>query len=33
VNTILQERARWLLGRQEDLILPALPPLPDDSAQ
>lgn len=31
VNTILQERARWLLDRQDDLILPPLPPLPDDT--
>jgi predicted anti-sigma-YlaC factor YlaD len=27
VNTILQRRARWLLKRKEDLILPPLPPL------
>ncbi len=26
VNTIMQRRARWLLGRIDDLILPALPP-------
>ncbi len=26
VNTIMQRRARWLLGRMDDLILPALPP-------
>lgn len=26
VNTIMQRRARWLLGRVDDLILPALPP-------
>lgn len=28
VNTIMQRRAKWLLGRVEDLILPALPPEP-----
>lgn len=27
VNTILQRRARWLLKRKDDLILPPLPPL------
>lgn len=26
VNTIMQRRAKWLLGRMDDLILPALPP-------
>lgn len=26
VNTIMQSRAKWLLGRMDDLILPALPP-------
>lgn len=26
VNTIMQRRAKWLLGRVDDLILPALPP-------
>jgi predicted anti-sigma-YlaC factor YlaD len=26
VNTILQERARWLLARKDDLIIPPLPP-------
>lgn len=26
LNTIMQRRARWLLGRMDDLILPALPP-------
>lgn len=26
VNTIMQRRAAWLLGRMDDLILPALPP-------
>ncbi len=26
VNLIMQRRARWLLGRVDDLILPALPP-------
>lgn len=26
VNTIMQRRAAWLLGRVDDLILPALPP-------
>tara|TARA_Y100001934_G_scaffold374_1_gene481 strand:- start:21 stop:935 length:915 start_codon:yes stop_codon:yes gene_type:complete len=31
VNTILQERARWLLSRKDELILPPLPPLPDES--
>jgi len=25
VNTIMQRRAKWLLGRMDDLILPALP--------
>ncbi len=28
VNTIMQRRARWLLGRMDDLILPALPAEP-----
>ncbi|MFM8468997.1 MAG: TRAP transporter TatT component family protein [Limisphaerales bacterium] len=28
VNTIMQRRAKWLLGRMDDLILPALPPEP-----
>lgn len=28
VNTIMQRRARWLLGRVDDLILPALPAEP-----
>ena len=27
VNTLMQRRARWLLGRVDDLILPALPPV------
>jgi predicted anti-sigma-YlaC factor YlaD len=27
VNTILQRRARWLLKRKDDLILPPLPPI------
>jgi len=27
VNTILQRRARWLLRRKDDLILPPLPPI------
>ena len=26
VNTLMQRRAKWLLGRMDDLILPALPP-------
>lgn len=26
LNTIMQRRANWLLGRMDDLILPALPP-------
>lgn len=26
VNTIMQRRAKWLLGRMDDLILPVLPP-------
>jgi predicted anti-sigma-YlaC factor YlaD len=26
LNTIMQRRAKWLLGRMDDLILPALPP-------
>ena len=26
VNTIMQRRAKWLLGRMDELILPALPP-------
>jgi hypothetical protein len=26
VNTLMQRRAAWLLGRIDDLILPALPP-------
>lgn len=26
LNTIMQRRARWLLGRMDELILPALPP-------
>ena len=26
VNTLMQRRAKWLLGRVDDLILPALPP-------
>ena len=27
VNTLMQRRAAWLLGRMDDLILPALPPV------
>lgn len=27
VNVIMQRRAKWLLGRMDDLILPALPPI------
>jgi hypothetical protein len=26
INTVMQRRARWLLARKDDLILPPLPP-------